>query len=153
MSSSFGDFKMLTWASPLPMLFPWAPNAATRSEAERRPSLSASMIPKASLNCWMAEWEKDSKMLAFLGILAYLLRCGLWKQDNWLLEQNREKDSWGCKWSQCRVSYPGQNLQVNWLIVHLNNESKAESQRAFTDPGLGGRGERRVSGNWQYNTD
>ena len=26
-------------------------------------------MPKASLNCWMAEWEKDSKILAFLGIL------------------------------------------------------------------------------------
>ena len=51
------------------MLLPWAPKAATRSEAERRPSLSVSMIPKASLNCWMAEWEKDSKMLAFLGMM------------------------------------------------------------------------------------
>ena len=55
------------------MLLPWAPKAATRSEAERSPSLSASMIPKASLNCWMAEWEKDSKMLAFLGILCLVL--------------------------------------------------------------------------------
>ena len=51
------------------MLFPWAAKAATRSEEERRPSLSVSMIPKASLNCWMAEWEKDSKIFAFLGIL------------------------------------------------------------------------------------
>ena len=51
------------------MLFPWAAKAATRSEEERRPSLSASMMPKASLNCWMAEWEKESKMLAFLGMM------------------------------------------------------------------------------------
>ena len=63
------DMMTPTWASPLPMLLPWAPKAATRSEADRRPSLSVSMMPKASLNCWMAEWEKDSKMLAFLGIL------------------------------------------------------------------------------------
>jgi hypothetical protein len=34
--------------------------------------LSTSMMPKASLNCWMAEWEKESKMLAFLGILGLL---------------------------------------------------------------------------------
>ena len=33
-------------------------------------TLSASMMPKASLNCWMAEWEKESKMLAFLGMVA-----------------------------------------------------------------------------------
>ena len=51
------------------MLFPWAAKAATRSEEERRPSLSVSMIPKASLNCLMAEWEKESKMLAFLGMM------------------------------------------------------------------------------------
>jgi len=38
-----------------------------------RPSLSVSMMPKASLNCWMADWEKDSKMLAFLGILKVVL--------------------------------------------------------------------------------
>merc|ERR1719341_887642 len=47
----------------------WLPKAGTRAEAEMRPSLSQSMMPKASLNCWMAEWEKESKMLAFLGIL------------------------------------------------------------------------------------
>merc|ERR1719215_1339981 len=62
----------IAWASPPPMLFPWAAKAATRSEEDRRPSLSVSMIPKASLNCWIAEWEKDSKMLAFLGILVFV---------------------------------------------------------------------------------
>ena len=31
--------------------------------------LTTSMMPKASLNCWIAEWEKESKMLAFLGML------------------------------------------------------------------------------------
>jgi len=31
------------------------------------------MMPKASLNCWMAEWEKDSKMLAFLGMLSLVV--------------------------------------------------------------------------------
>jgi hypothetical protein len=27
------------------------------------------MMPKASLNCWIAEWEKESKMFAFLGMM------------------------------------------------------------------------------------
>ena len=31
------------------------------------------MIPKASLNCWMAEWEKESKMLAFLGMVVLVV--------------------------------------------------------------------------------
>ena len=31
------------------------------------------MMPKASLNCWMAEWEKESKMLAFLGMMALVV--------------------------------------------------------------------------------
>merc|ERR1711911_34964 len=57
------------WASSEPMDLPWLPKAVTRSEAEMRPSLSQSMMPKASLNCWMAEWEKESKMLAFLGMV------------------------------------------------------------------------------------
>ena len=43
----------------------------TRSSAERRPSLLQSMMPKASLNCWMAEWEKESKILAFLGMVKF----------------------------------------------------------------------------------
>merc|ERR1719339_306164 len=61
--------KDLRMASPEPMDLPWLPKAVTRSEAEMRPSLSQSMMPKASLNCWMAEWEKESKMLAFLGMV------------------------------------------------------------------------------------
>ena len=36
-------------------------------------TLSASMMPKASLNCWMAEWEKESKMLAFLGMVVLVV--------------------------------------------------------------------------------
>jgi hypothetical protein len=31
--------------------------------------LTVSMMPKASLNCWIAEWEKESKMFAFLGMM------------------------------------------------------------------------------------
>ena len=31
------------------------------------------MMPKASLNCWMAEWEKESKMLAFLGMVVLVV--------------------------------------------------------------------------------
>merc|ERR1719397_2001697 len=65
-----GASSSMPWASPDPMDLPWLPKAVTRSEAEMRPSLSQSMMPKASLNCWMAEWEKESKMLAFLGILS-----------------------------------------------------------------------------------
>merc|ERR1719490_727881 len=64
-----GASSSIPWASPEPMDLPWLPKAVTRSEAEMRPSLSQSMMPKASLNCWMAEWEKESKMLAFLGMV------------------------------------------------------------------------------------
>ena len=49
------------------------------------------MMPKASLNCWMAEWEKESKMLAFLGMMELVVvpvgpeRCSSWsKRSSWL---------------------------------------------------------------------
>merc|ERR1712080_494238 len=43
--------------------------ACTRSSASRMPFLLISMMPKASLNCWMADWLKKSKMFFSLPML------------------------------------------------------------------------------------
>merc|ERR1711894_818438 len=50
-------------ASPSETDFPTPAKAATRSELDKRPSLSASMIPKASLNSWICLWEKRANTL------------------------------------------------------------------------------------------
>merc|ERR1719422_2993008 len=65
------ESKMLAFLGMVVLVV--SPKAATRSEEDRSPSLSASMMPKASLNCWMAEWEKESKMLAFLGMVVLVV--------------------------------------------------------------------------------
>merc|ERR1712165_682967 len=50
-------------ASPSEMDLPTAPKAFFKSEADRMPSLSVSMMPKASLNSWICLWENMAKML------------------------------------------------------------------------------------------
>merc|ERR1719461_990476 len=86
-----GASESMPWASPSEMDLPTEEKAATMSEEDKRPSLSASMIPKASLNSWICLWLKRAKtleplFLAFfdpepLAILC-LLVCGLEEGGN-----------------------------------------------------------------------
>ena len=72
-----GASESMPWASPSETDFPTPAKAATRSELDKRPSLSASMIPKASLNSWICLWEKRANTLEPL-FLAFL------KLDNYI---------------------------------------------------------------------
>merc|ERR1719266_3304480 len=58
-----GASLSMPWASPSETDLPTELKAATMSEEDKRPSLSASVIPKASLNSWICLWEKRAKML------------------------------------------------------------------------------------------
>merc|ERR1712098_758403 len=58
-----GASESMPWASPSETDLPTELKAATMSEEDKRPSLSASMIPKASLNSWICLWEKRAKTL------------------------------------------------------------------------------------------
>merc|ERR1712241_473061 len=58
-----GASASMPCASPSETDLPTELKAATMSEEDRRPSLSASMIPKASLNSWICLWEKRAKTL------------------------------------------------------------------------------------------
>merc|ERR1719486_374531 len=58
-----GASESMPDASPSEIDFPTPAKAATRSELDKRPSLSASMIPKASLNSWICLWEKRANTL------------------------------------------------------------------------------------------
>ena len=66
-----GASESMPWASPSETDLPTELKAATMSEEDKRPSLSASMIPKASLNSWICLWEKRAKTLEPL-FLAFL---------------------------------------------------------------------------------
>ena len=62
------------------MDLPTAANALTKSSSDKRPFLSQSMIPKASLNSWICLCENMAKMfeplfLAFLVIRKLVIRC------------------------------------------------------------------------------
>ena len=74
-----GDSESMLLASPEEMDLPTAANALTKSSADKRPFLSQSMIPKASLNSWICLCENMAKMfeplfLAFLVIRKLVIR-------------------------------------------------------------------------------
>merc|ERR1712211_159460 len=58
-----GASESMPCASPSETDLPTELKAATMSLEDKRPSLSASMIPKASLNSWICLWEKRAKTL------------------------------------------------------------------------------------------
>merc|ERR1719251_161754 len=66
-----GDSESMLLASPEEMDLPTAANALTKSSADKRPFLSQSMIPKASLNSWICLCENMAKMFEPL-FLAFL---------------------------------------------------------------------------------
>ena len=75
-----GDSESMLLASPEEMDLPTAANALTKSSSDKRPFLSQSMIPKASLNSWICLCENMAKMfeplfLAFLIIKKLVIRC------------------------------------------------------------------------------
>ena len=74
-----GDSESMLLASPEEMDLPTAANALTKSSSDKRPFLSQSMIPKASLNSWICLCENMAKMfeplfLAFLVIRKLVIR-------------------------------------------------------------------------------
>ena len=75
-----GDSESMLSASPPEIDLPTAANALTKSSSDKRPFLSQSMIPKASLNSWICLCENMAKMfeplfLAFLIIKKLVIRC------------------------------------------------------------------------------
>ena len=66
-----GDSESMLSASPPEIDLPTAANALTKSSADKRPFLSQSMIPKASLNSWICLCENMAKMFEPL-FLAFL---------------------------------------------------------------------------------
>ena len=66
-----GDSESMESASPPEMDLPTAANALTKSSADKRPFLSQSIIPKASLNSWICLCENMAKMFEPL-FLAFL---------------------------------------------------------------------------------